>query len=81
MRFSMPIVTTRQINDLKHVHHLSLRVVQISLDDYILTSCSLAAINFDIQQGRRNGFVIGGQKKICTFWNYTSISKGYDFLH
>ena len=55
MRFSMPIVTTRQINDLKHVHHrcLSLRVVQFSLDDYILTLCSLAAINCDIQSYKK----------------------------
>ena len=37
-----------------------------------------------LRQGRRNGFVIGGAKKILPrkiFLNYTFISNGYDFVH
>ena len=42
-------------------------------------SMGLLTINYNLNQGRRNGFVIGGAKK--NFLNYTFISNGYDFVH
>ena len=49
-----------------------------------LRECILSQEN-TIVQGRRNGFVIGGAKRKFArqniFFNYTFISKGYDFVH